>query len=82
MERSLSEQEITMQTFSYITECLHRYFIVGTGNNDANIQLYNMNGSLLKATTGSMEINGINNGFYIVKAVLDNQISVKKIWIK
>ena len=56
--------------------------IVGTGNNDANIQLYNMNGSLLKATTGSMEINGINNGFYIVKAVLDNQISVKKIWIK
>ena len=56
--------------------------VVGTGNNDANIQLYNMNGSILKATTGSMEITGINSGFYIVKAVLDNQISVKKIWIK
>ena len=56
--------------------------VVGTGNNDANIQLYNMNGSILKATTGSMEITGINSGFYIVKAVLNNQISVKKIWIK
>ena len=29
-----------------------------------------MNGSILKATTGSMEITGINSGFYIVKAVL------------
>lgn len=56
--------------------------VAGSGNNNAAIQLYNMNGSLLKATTGSMEINGINGGFYIVKAVLDNQISVKKIWIK
>lgn len=56
--------------------------VVGTGNNDANIQLYNMNGSILKATTGSMEITDINSGFYIVKAVVDNQISVKKIWIK
>lgn len=56
--------------------------VVGTGNNDANIQLYNMNGSILKATTGSMEITDINSGFYIVKAVLNNQISVKKIWIK
>lgn len=56
--------------------------VVGTGNNDANIQLYNMNGSILKTTTGSMEITGINSGFYIVKAVLNNQISVKKIWIK
>ena len=56
--------------------------VAGSGDNNAAIQLYNMNGSLLKATTGSMEINGINGGFYIVKAVLDNQISVKKIWIK
>lgn len=56
--------------------------VAGSGDNNAAIQLYNMNGSLLKATTGSMEINDINNGFYIVKAVLDNQISVKKIWIK
>lgn len=55
---------------------------VGTGDNNANIQLYNMNGSILKATTGRMEINGINSGFYIVKAILNNQISVKKIWIK
>ena len=29
-----------------------------------------------------LEITGINSGFYIVKAVLNNQISVKKIWIK
>ena len=55
---------------------------VGTGDNDANIQLYNINGSLLKESNGNMQIEGIGSGFYIVKAVLNNQISVKKIWLK
>ncbi|WP_418494515.1 T9SS type A sorting domain-containing protein [Coprobacter sp.] len=67
------------QTQIYI---INGEIIVGTGDNNANIQLYNMNGSILKTATGRMEINGINSGFYIVKAVVDNQISVKKIWIK
>lgn len=56
--------------------------MVGAGDNDANLQLYNMNGSILKESAGRMDLNGINKGFYIVKAVLNNQISVKKIWVK
>ena len=55
---------------------------VGSGENNASLNLYNMNGSLLKSSTGRMSLNGTNGGFYIVKAVLDNQISVKKIWVK